>query len=118
MKKFYDSVCRFFAKYGKAMVICALVMVPQLALATATGGGDIPNIMGDVATSLGNTGEQLVKLVRVIAILAGFASAIMVVVNLLKQERDSVTKAIFWALGVVAAFAITAALNSALANVK
>jgi len=115
MKKFYGSVCRFFAKYGKAMVICALVMLPQLTFA-ASGTSDAGvNILSDVAGSLSQTGQQLVRLVRVIAILAGFASAIMVVVNLLKQERDSVTKAIFWALGVVAAFAITAALNNALA---
>ena len=112
MKKIYDSLCRFFSKYGKAMIICALMVVPQLAF--ATGGGDQTRILNSVTTSLGGVGGDVIKLVRVIAILAGFASAIMVIVNLLKQERDSVTKAIFWALGVVASFAITAALGTAL----
>lgn len=111
MKRFYDSVCRFFSNYGLAIFVGALFLVPQVAFA-----GDNITLLDDVSRSLQANGKQLVKLVRVISILAGFASAIMVVVNLLKQERDSVTKAIFWALGVVAAFAITAALNTALGS--
>ena len=86
-------------------------MKVQLALASSGGGGDSA-ILSQVSGNLQGVKASVIALARIAFILATIACFIMAGINLLKQERDSVSKAIGWAIGLVAGLAAFTALGS------
>lgn len=110
---------KIFAKLfsgGKHLYALAVLGVyncfMKVQLALATGGGGDSAILSQVSGNLLGVKASVIALARIAFILAAIACFIMAGINLLKQERDSVSKAIGWAIGLVAGLAAFTALGS------
>ncbi len=110
---------KIFAKLsskGKYLAALAVLGVyncfTNFHLALATGGGNDGAILNAVTGGLQGVKASVIMLARIAFILAAVACFIMAGINLLKQERDSVSKAIGWAIGLVAGLAAFTALGA------
>lgn len=109
MKKIFRKISTK-GKYLSALFLVGVYegfMNVQAALAGNDGA-----ILQSVTSGLQGVKGTVIQLARIAFILAAIACFIMAGINLLKQERDSVSKAIGWAIGLVAGLAAFTALGS------
>ena len=106
---------RIFAKLsskGKYLAALAVLGVYNCFTKTQLALANDGAILSKVQEGLEGVKESVIRLARIAFILAAVACFIMAGINLLNQERDSVSKAIGWAIGLVAGLAAFTALGA------
>ena len=115
MKKFFKLLSAK-AKYAYACMMLAFAAVP-MALAQ-TDDSVSQAILNGTEQGLQGIVPGIIRVLKIIVIIGGAISLLLVVFNIIQGERDAAKKAGWWLVGLVLGFIVLTLLGNVSGNIQ
>ena len=100
MKKFFNSLTD---KARYAWAGCILALAPYVASAQSANQ-DGKQLLNSASTEIRSIGETIATIMGYLIAIGGLVSLVVIIINFIKGERDSMSKAAYWLIGCVLGF--------------
>ena len=111
MKKLI-SVISMRARLALASVILALAPVVSWAQ-TGLESANAETMMTKASSNIKSLGNTVATIMQYLIGIGGLISLVVIIINFIKGERDSMSKAAYWLLGCVIGFVFIALIKTA-----